>query len=382
MSSPAQSYPAAVLAGGEYAARIIGPADARSLVPAWRELALKAMEPNVFYEPDFVLAAEPAFAAPGRLQFLTINRGESLVFLLPFRTVGAGAMMIAEAFRHPYATTTAPLVAASDARQALHLWLSGGAAQIRVSGWRLQEMPQDGALWQAMMEATAATGAGLSILSEHRRALLAPREPDRTYLADALSSKARKELARQRRRLAEEGEPANLVLDGADAAGGFEAFLELEAKGWKGRAGTAMLMHEDAVRFGRQAIGALAGRGQVRIDQILVAGKPVAITVMLLGGGASWLWKVAYDEDFAKFSPAVQLISGMTGELAANRPGVRLDSCAIPDHPMIDRLWRERLDIADVAIGLPGRNAGFAAALALTRAEKAARDFARRLLRR
>ena len=152
MSSPAQSYPAAVLAGGEYAARIIGPADARSLVPAWRELALKAMEPNVFYEPDFVLAAEPAFAAPGRLQFLTINRGESLVFLLPFRTVGAGAMMIAEAFRHPYATTTAPLVAASDARQALHLWLSGGAAQIRVSGWRLQEMPQDGALWQAMME--------------------------------------------------------------------------------------------------------------------------------------------------------------------------------------------------------------------------------------
>ncbi|MGE0230370.1 MAG: GNAT family N-acetyltransferase [Flavobacteriaceae bacterium] len=366
---------------GAFAARILGPADIRSIIPAWRLLALEAMEPNIFYEPDFVLAAETAFAAPGRLKFLTISDGDRLAFLLPFRTVGAGALTLAEAFRHPYATTTAPLVAARDAAAILRFWLAGEAGPSGISGWRLGEMPQ-GPLWHAMAEAAEAAGAGVSILSGHRRALLAPDEPDRDYLAGVLSGKARKELSRQGRRLAGLGDTAHRVLDANDAIAGWEDFLRLEASGWKGRAGTAMLLNEGLSKFGRQAIGALAARDQVRIDQLLVSGEAVAVTVMLLGGGASWLWKVAYDEDFAKHSPAVQLIAGMTGELAANRPGIRLDSCAIPDHPMIDRLWRERLEILDVAFGVPGRQAGFAATVALARAEKAAREFARKLLRR
>jgi hypothetical protein len=32
-------------------------------------------------------------------------------------------------------------------------------------------------------------------------------------------------------------------------------------------------------------------------------------------------------------------------------PGVELvDSCAIPDHPMINRIWRDRIRIADVLV--------------------------------
>jgi hypothetical protein len=52
------------------------------------------------------------------------------------------------------------------------------------------------------------------------------------------------------------------------------------------------------------------------------------------------------------------------------------DSCATPDHPMIDHLWRERLAMADLMIGLrPG--AGFAAASRLESGRRRAFAWAR-----
>ena len=45
------------------------------------------------------------------------------------------------------------------------------------------------------------------------------------------------------------------------------------------------------------------------------------------------------------------------------------DSCAVPRHPMIDRLWRDRLRLADVAVASrPGPSRAFAAAVAVERA--------------
>ena len=41
------------------------------------------------------------------------------------------------------------------------------------------------------------------------------------------------------------------------------------------------------------------------------------------------------------------------------------DSCAVPHHPMIDRLWRDRLAMQDVAIALaPDRDRAFRFAVA------------------
>jgi hypothetical protein len=52
-------------------------------------------------------------------------------------------------------------------------------------------------------------------------------------------------------------------------------------------------------------------------------------------------------------------------------PGLaRVDSCAAPDHPMIDHIWRERLPLADRLVQ-PGPRGQ--AAFAFTRALEAAR---------
>jgi hypothetical protein len=74
----------------------------------------------------------------------------------------------------------------------------------------------------------------------------------------------------------------------------------------------------------------------------------------------------------------------LTGALLADETVAFTDSCAAPDHPMIDHLWRERFAMADVMIGLrPG--AGFALACLLESARGRAVAWVRRvrdLLRR
>jgi hypothetical protein len=97
------------------------------------------------------------------------------------------------------------------------------------------------------------------------------------------------------------------------------------------------------------AVVGLARRGQARADSLSVSGQPVAVTVLLRSGACAWLWKIAYDETFARLSPGVQLTLDITADLLRDEMLAAADSCATPDHPMIDHLWRERLALSQRA---------------------------------
>jgi hypothetical protein len=59
----------------------------------------------------------------------------------------------------------------------------------------------------------------------------------------------------------------------------------------------------------------------------------------------------------------------LTDALLADDAVAFADSCATPDHPMIDHLWRERIAVADMMIALrPG--AQFAVACRLESARR------------
>ena len=65
---------------------------------------------------------------------------------------------------------------------------------------------------------------------------------------------------------------------------GFEAFLELEAAGWKGRRGSAILSDERVARFARAAVAGLAANGLASISALYVEGRPVSMCVILKSG--------------------------------------------------------------------------------------------------
>jgi hypothetical protein len=116
---------------------------------------------------------------------------------------------------------------------------------------------------------------------------------------------------------------------------------------------------------------ALSFERKVRIDRLRFDDRTIAATITLYSGDYAWFWKIAYDEEFARFSPGVQIALDLTDVLEADRNVMQVDSCAVADHPMIDHMWAGRINMADWLVPLEGA-ASFAVAAASERARRAA----------
>jgi Acetyltransferase (GNAT) domain len=102
----------------------------------------------------------------------------------------------------------------------------------------------------------------------------------------------------------------------------------------------------------------------------------------MVTGGTAFLGKIAHDEAFARYSPGVLLILEATRTLLARRDIACADSCAVPGHPMIDNIWRDRLPLADMLIAAPGTPAPlFKAIVAAERIRRPLRSTAKSLYR-
>ena len=80
--------------------------------------------------------------------------------------------------------------------------------------------------------------------------------------------------------------------------------------------------------------------------------------VVLYSAGEAYLWKIAYDESWGQLSPGVQFLLEFSRRQAAERDVNYTVSCAIPDHPMINRIWPERLPIVDLLVATSRDRAG------------------------
>ena len=85
--------------------------------------------------------------------------------------------------------------------------------------------------------------------------------------------------------------------------------------------------------------------------------------VVLRSGSGAWFWKIAYDEDFAKYSPGKLLVAELTEWHLDDANIARSDSCAVPDHPMINRLWPGRRTMQTMILSTGGFGADMAVSL-------------------
>ena len=144
----------------------------------------------------------------------------------------------------------------------------------------------------------------------------------------------------------------SLAREPAEVARAMADFFALEARGWKGSAGTAAAQGAAIRPFMEAAVAGLATQGQARVARLLHDGRPIAAGVLLTSGRGAWFWKIAYDEGAARASPGVQLTLDLSEEVL-NDPEIDwCDSCATAGHAMIDSLWRERRPMADLLIAL------------------------------
>ncbi len=336
--------------------------DAQAVVAyeqAWGALADRALEPNVFLEPGFALPAIRHFPPAQRPAFLLVWRDEGagradLVGLCALRTRKTTlGLSMSTGWTHDQATLSAPLLDRDRAGDALALILDFLARRaVDWSGLLLQGVALDGPLMTLMAE----RGLRTAVVEQRVRTVL--RRPEVAAGGgerQPAGSKQAKELRRQKRRLADDGAVAYRSARSVDDVRlATEQFLHLEARGWKGGRGTALLSDAGLAAFTRAMTRQLARSGRCRIDTLTIGGQPAAMGIVLQSGNRSFFWKTTYDEQWKRFSPGKQL-ADMMRQVQLSDPTVTVtDSCAVPDHPMIGHVWSDRMSVADLLVAGAG----------------------------
>lgn len=345
----------------------------------WDALALDASEPNAFAERWCLAPALQLLDPQRRARLIAVEAAGELIGLMPITTAtryGPLPLRYSSNWAHPNHFHGAPLVRSG---QELPFWqaLLGWCDNAPIGGalLQLQRLTEHGPLHRALVEALTLRGQ-TSTAPVHRetRALLQSTLSPAAYWDAAVRAKKRKELRRQAARLAEGG-----ALDqrhwqpGEAVAPWLDAFLALEAQGWKGQAGSALASDPATQAWVRTIITGAAAANRLDMCMLAQHGAPLAIVINFLCPPGGFAFKTTYAEELARFSPGV-LVQQANLELLNRGDLAWVDSCAAPGHPMIDSIWRERRSLVwvNAAIGSRAQRLKYAA---LTRAEAAWRRF-------
>jgi CelD/BcsL family acetyltransferase involved in cellulose biosynthesis len=128
-------------------------------------------------------------------------------------------------------------------------------------------------------------------------------------------------------------------------------FLQLEHSGWKGQAGSALSNAADTQAFFLATMAAAQERGVLRMQKLVVADRVLAMNVYFISAGHGYGFKMAYDEEYARFAPG-QLLMDEVCDDVDGLPILWFDSCSGPDAQAINRRWPGRRRMVDVVVGM------------------------------
>ena len=359
-----------------------------ALDEAWRDLLRRADAPNAFMHPRLLRAAAPGCRVVALLAWRTGTGKRRLAGLWAFsvsrprRSLLPIRVLRAPATEHAY--LAAPVIDRGCLDAVLDAMLDAVAARPGLPNvLALEAMSREGATFEALMRVLAKRGSACCRMEARQRPKLASGLDGKSYFEKALSASSRKKLRQLRRRLGEKGRiRATVARSADDVRRAFEAFLALEAQGWKGRHGTALSGDPDQAGFARRTVSALAEAGDVSIHALELDGRPVSMQVVLHAGPAAFTWKTAYDETLGDCSPGMLLLEDYSTAFLADDAIEYVDSCAYDDTGYM-AAWTERQAVADLWIDARrGGSVEFRAAARLQKAYLALRRTAKRACRR
>jgi CelD/BcsL family acetyltransferase involved in cellulose biosynthesis len=383
--STVEQQTVAVVSGGVSPAASVAPAEPLTIVPrapqvvvlervadleayreAWTTLADQALEPNVFYDPGMLLPSLRAFARAADLAVVLVvaeppasarkAQPPELLGLFPLERRPAGTRWPVSHLRFwtgDFSYLPIPLLHPVRAAEALRAFFDWLERQRRAPALlEVERLPLGGPVHGLLVDEINRRGLHRLVLESHTRSLFEPSTPIEAYLERVLPGKDRREIERQRKRLQEAGK-AEIVPLGAqeDPAAWVEEFLALESRGWKGRQGTALASRESDARYFREMFADTLARGRLSSTALRLEGRVLAMQILLHSGAGAFGFKTCYDEEHARHAPGVHLEIDLMEKVAANAAAGRaprwIDSAAVSDHPLFNRIYGEKRTIED-----------------------------------
>jgi CelD/BcsL family acetyltransferase involved in cellulose biosynthesis len=267
------------------------------LEPEWDRLAEQQRTP--FLRHAWFSAWWRAFGDGAQLRICALWKNAQLAGLFPL--YAKAGELHAMANEHtpvfkPFARSESSLARTVEAA------LAGGPAEIVIPALPASDMALD-----ALLAASTQTRRQPLVMPHHTSPSVDTACGWSKYNG-RLSSKTRSELGRLRRKMEREHHTQlDMVCVPSDLSRELREGFEVEASGWKGRLGTAVLSAPETTVFYGQIAAAFHREGRLRLSSISLDGKLVAFDLGLLDHNRLYGLKFGYDESFRRYGPGMVL---------------------------------------------------------------------------
>jgi CelD/BcsL family acetyltransferase involved in cellulose biosynthesis len=338
----------------------------------WRDLAARALEPNPFFEPEYVMPLARGLGGTSELNLLVVKDANGWRACLPVHSASRWHRIPLPSLStwrgHVlYGLLGTPLLAPDSPAEDLATLVEGlQRADKRATFAGLEWVATDGPVATALAGVLADVRPAPVHFESFQRAIVR-RRPEPTYIEETLSSKHRRELRRQRRKLGEAlgGEPT--LVDRAGEGSAIDSLMELEASGRRASEQTVLAAHPGHAAFFREMCQEFAAQGRLQLLELQVGERTVAAKCNLIAGKGIFCFKIAYDNEWSSLSPGILLELDTLKVFHEQTEADFIDSCADPNNAMINRLWPDRRELETYV--LPARSLkGRAARPAMTAA--------------
>lgn len=285
---------------------------------------------------------------------------KELVGFIPFKRHNPGSLFpktVNNTHLHLYQMHGVPLIDSARPREVIDAFLKLTAAETTAARrWIFPHVPVDGPFAALLAECAADSGYETRCIKLYDRPVLV-RDPGgfAAHVDRVIGKKRKKDLDRNFRRLNEAGTVAfERATDPDLVASRLEDFLRLEAKGWKGRKGTAFLSRHSDARFARAAFSGGGDGVEISIDSLLLNDAAVACSLNLKIGETIFTPKCTYDEDLRKYSPGLLLEYLVIEEFYRDREVRYMDSAVTINDHVISNFWNETQVMGTLILGPRG----------------------------
>jgi CelD/BcsL family acetyltransferase involved in cellulose biosynthesis len=286
-----------------------------------------------FYRHAFLRLWLEHFGSDSTLRLLTLRSAEGrLVAVLPLllRRARMHGVPVRELSSAANLHSCRFDLVAEDPQLAAEAFVQALQARHDWDVLRLVDVPEGGAARALIGAAVRAGLCGSTWPSIRSPFISLPGVAGATF--ECGSAKFRANLRRRRKRLQEQGRVTLERIDGGPALQRqLEEGLRLEARGWKGNAGTAILQDPATLGFYVGLAQHAAARGMLRLWVMRLDGRAIAFHFALEHGGRYLLLKPAYDEALGACSPGQLLMQDVLADCV--RRGLREFDFLGPDMP-------------------------------------------------
>ncbi|CCV11358.1 GNAT family N-acetyltransferase [Mesorhizobium sp. STM 4661] len=324
-------------------------------------LCARTIEPNIFFNPRFLAPAMPRLE-DREVRLAVIRDGDEyrnrLRLLVPFSVERPGVPLgvpVMRTWSSPFGPIGTPLVDRDDPVGVIEDFFAMlSRPHLKLPKvFVLPDVRLDGPVASLFASVAETHGLTLVITGKAERPVLESELDGEAYLKVSLRAHHYREFRRLKRRLGDLGRLEHQVARGPEnIRHAIESFLTLEAAGWKGRERTAMAIDRYRAAFAREAVHRLAEQDLCRIHSLTLDDRTIASLIVFVEAGVAYTWKTAYDETLSAYSPGTLLMIEVTRQHLDDPNIMMTDSCAVPDHPVMSRLWMERKPMGTLVIGL------------------------------